>query len=94
MKHLIKFNEGVIGRSDDDFDPPKSKCPSYEEALEKMCKYIADQIYGDYMDGSLNPSYDGQSGCEDTLSILYGVSRKKVRRDVDTIIEEYRTGKR
>jgi hypothetical protein len=81
MKHLKRINES-------------NTCPSYEEALDKMCKFIANRIHDDYMSGAMSPRYDGERGVVDTLSNLYGIDKKQVSNDIDTIIEEYRTKKR
>lgn len=79
MKHLKRFNE-----------TESQPMISYEEALDKMCKFIAEQIYHDSMGGSMFPRYHDIMGVVDTLSILYGIDRKKVKQDIDTIIEEKR----
>lgn len=83
MKHLKRINE-----------LESQPMISYEEALDKMCKFIAEQIYHDSMGGSMFPRYRELMGVVDTLSILYGIDREKVKQDIDTIIEEYRTNKR
>jgi hypothetical protein len=83
MKHLKRINE-----------LQSQPISSYEEALDKMCKFIAEQIYHDEMGGSMFPRYRELMGVVDTLSILYGIDREKVKQDIDDIIEEYRTKKR
>jgi len=50
MKHLKKFNEGLIGRSDDDFEPNRKE----EELKNKISDMITNWVemkpvpYGDY----------------------------------------------
>jgi hypothetical protein len=81
MKHLKGINESQT-------------FSSYEEALDKMCKYMASRIHDDYMGGSMSPRYGGERGVIDTLSILYSRDKKQVSSDINTMLEEYRTKKR
>lgn len=46
------------------------------------------------MGGAMSPRCDDEGGIVTTLSILYNVDKKKVKSDIDNIVEECRTGKR
>ena len=91
MKHLKRINELDTNHLDTNLTF------SYEEALDKMCKFIVEQIYlnsdpsqywGKSVFGSRWHSFIG------SLKTLYDKPFEKVQKDIDDIIEEYRIGKR
>lgn len=81
MKNLKSYNESLSSLS-------------YDEVVIKMGEHIALEIWHDYMGGAMSPRCEGESGIITTLSMLYDVSKKTVRSDIDKIVEECRVGKR
>ena len=81
MKNLKRYNESLSSLS-------------YDDAVIKMGEHIALETWHDYMGGSMSPRCDDEGGIITTLSMIYSVDKKKVRSDIDTIVEECKSGKR
>lgn len=71
MKHLKKFNEGLIGRSDPDFEPSKDGSERKQEVYDAICDMVKNEKYG--KDNSDNLSAWLEDISDDSFEILYNL---------------------